>query len=272
VSLRRLLLPMLLAVFLPCCSLAPTRRVTIEVPAVSPIGIQNYGEIVVADFKEGAPVPDLALGRDIADYLAREMKTAFRGRVSRRSLPEHSQPATQIGAAAGSAGREPGGILLLSGEARLLQESQKALSDAGLPEDGPFKFEGRGLVERKRFTLEIALRLVDAARGETILERTFTETRTYDNAQTHPGFALFDLLPVIKGKLFPQLFGRQALEQRTLLLRPPRTLPRPFDPPENVLPRAFCGALVDSPPGPNKPSASPFADTEDGRPLSQKKA
>jgi hypothetical protein len=228
VSLRRFLLPLLLAVLLPSCSLAPTRGVTIEGPAVSPIGIQNDAEIIVADFKEGAPVPDLALGRDIADYLAREMKAAFRGRVSRRSLPENSQAATQIGEAAGSAGREPGGMLLLSGEARLLQESQKALRDAGLPEDGPFRFEGRGLVERKRFTLEIALRLVDLARGETILERTFTETRTYDNAQTHPGFALFDLLPLIKAKLFPQLFGRQALEQRTLLLRSPRDVSAPF--------------------------------------------
>jgi hypothetical protein len=216
---RRMIVSFALAAMLSACSLGPARRVTIEIPALSPIGIQNYGEIAVADFAEEAPVPDINLGREVADYLAREMKTDFHGKVSRRALPAKSEIAEVVGKPAEPGVPGPEGVLLLTGKVGLRQESQKALRQAALPKDGPFKLEGRGLVERKRFTIELAVRLLDEARGKIILEKRIIEVRTYANAQTYPDFALFDLLPAVKSNLFPALFGRQALEERSLLLR-----------------------------------------------------
>jgi hypothetical protein len=211
VTARRLALALPLAVLLPACAHGPARVVSIEVPAASPLGIGDDAVILVADFEESGPAPDLSLGRDVADYLAREMKAVFRGTVSRRPSSANAR------AAAPASGRD----ILLCGEVQLLQESQKALREAGLPSDGPFELEGRGFVERKKFTLKIACRVFDEARGEMIFEKALSVTRAYDNLRTAPDYALVDLLPLLKARLFPDIFGRPSFERRTLLLRPP---------------------------------------------------
>jgi hypothetical protein len=157
----------------------------------------------------------------VADYLARQLRAVFRGKVSHRPASADGPPAARDREAAASGAPPSGRVFLLSGEVQLLQESQKALREAALPKDGPFHLEGRGLVERKKFTLEIVSRLIDEARGEAIFEKAITATRAYDNAQTYPEYALRDLLPLVKARLFPELLGRPALARRILLVRPP---------------------------------------------------
>jgi hypothetical protein len=103
--------------------------------------------------------------------------------------------------------------VFLVGTASLSGKAQKALLEAGVPKDGPFRLENRGLSERKRFTLALECSLIDASSGETILKKSVKETRTYSDVQQTAEFALFDLLPAIKARLFPALFGRVPAEK-----------------------------------------------------------
>jgi hypothetical protein len=216
---RRLAIVPAIAVILAACSPTPYRRIAIEVPALSPIGIDSYKEIVVTDFTEAEPVPDLHLGRKLAEYLETELRRAFKGTVSRRPVFQNAEAVAADRDFWRSAGAGLKDAVFLSGTVRLGQEAQKALRETDLPADGPFKLENRGLAERKRFTLTLECLLADAASGQLVMKKELKETRLYGDVQQTPEFALADLLPIITGRLFVTLFGRPSVEQRYLLLR-----------------------------------------------------
>jgi hypothetical protein len=190
-----------------------------EAPAVSLPGPLSGYETIVVDFMEVEAVPDIDLGRSLSEYLETELRREFKGTVLRR--PEGRGPA-----ATGddkdrwiSAGAGLKKAVFLVGTAGLSGQAQKALQETGVPKDGPFSLENRGLAERKRFTLAVEYSLIDASSGETILKRSIKETRIYSDIQQTAEFALFDLLPAAKARLFPTLFGRAPVEKRDLLPR-----------------------------------------------------
>jgi hypothetical protein len=208
-----------LALVLPGCSSLSSRQVTVAIPLASPAAVANDKEIVVMDFIETSGIPDCSLGRKLAEYLETEIRREFKGKVSRRGAPP-GEGATTPGAEfwrSAVAGLD--GAAVLAGSVGLSQDVQKALRDIDIPKDGPFKLENRGLLERKRFILTFQALLIDAVTGEVILKKDFKETRFYTDIEQTAEFALFDLFPLVKAKLFPALFGRQTTVERYLLVR-----------------------------------------------------
>jgi hypothetical protein len=201
-KLRPIALAVALAAVLAACASAPYERVMIDIPAVSPVAVGRFRAIVVEDFRETLAVPDVPLGRRTAEYLEAELRREFPGTVGR------------LGAAG-----PPAEGLVLSGTVGVAQLAQKALREKDIVKDGPFGLENRGLIERKRFTMTVEYTLTDAASGAVILTGGLKESRTYGDAEQSVEFALFDLLPLIKAKLFPELFGRVSSGERYLLLR-----------------------------------------------------
>jgi hypothetical protein len=176
---------------------APPAAVAPAVPAAIPARIT---EIVVPDFAEAAPLPDLGLGRRVAEDLASGMRGVFKGTVVRRDALDR---ADWKAAAAGRAS-----CVVLFGTAGLSGRPQKALLETDLPKDGPFKFEGHGLAERKVFVMTLDLALVDGGTGAVLWQESFRESRSYGYAQEAPESALNDILPVLRGRIFAPLFGR----------------------------------------------------------------
>lgn len=197
----RVLASALVAVLAACAS-APYDRVTIDIPAVSPLAVERYGKIVIEDFRETQAVPDVPLGRRMAEYLEAELRRQFSGTVARR------------GTAA-----PPAEGLVLSGTVGITQLAQKALRESDIIKDGPFGLENRGFVERKRFTMTVEYTLTDAATGTVVLTGNVRESRAYGDIQQSVEFALYDLLPLVKARLFPGLFGRASSGERYLLMR-----------------------------------------------------
>ncbi|HVP90406.1 MAG TPA: hypothetical protein VMS75_04225 [Terriglobales bacterium] len=184
-----------LALFASGCATSPPAPSQAAVgPAVPAALPARFTEIVVPDFAETAPVPDLALGRRVADELAAGMRGVFKGTVTRGAVP--SRP-----------GMGGASTAILSGTAGLAGRAQKALLEADLPKDGPFRLEGHGLAERKVFVMTLDLALIDASTGDVLWKKPFRETRVYGYAQEAPESALADLLPVFKARIFPLLFG-----------------------------------------------------------------
>lgn len=192
-----------------------------EAPAVSRAGFPSGYEIIVTDFKVTEAVPEIDLGRRVSDYLEVELRREFKGTVSRRGPGRAPAAAEDDRNFWKSAGAGLKNAVFLVGTVGLHGEAQKALREEGLPTDGPFRLENRGLAERKRFVLTLECSLIESATGEAILKKSLQERRTYGDVQQSAEFALADLLPVIKAKLFPAIFGRESVEKRVPLLRSP---------------------------------------------------
>jgi hypothetical protein len=184
-----------------------------EAAAASPAGPLSGYETIVVDFKEIGAVSDIDLGRSVSEYLETELRRAFKGAVSRRAVGRDPASPTDDKGHWTSAGAGLKKAVFLVGTAGLIGQAQKALLEASVPTDGPFRLENRGLAERKRFTLALECSLIDASSGETILKKSIKETRAYSDVQQTAEFALFDLLPAIKARLFPALFGRVPAEK-----------------------------------------------------------
>lgn len=193
---------MALAAVLAACASAPYDRVMIDIPAVSPVAVERFRSIVVEDFRETQAVPDVPLGRRTAEYLEAELRREFTGTVSRR----------------GTSG-PPAEGLVLSGTVGIAELAQKALREKDIVKDGPFELQNRGLIERKRFTMTVEYQLTDAATGAVVLTGSLKESRTYGDVEQSVEFALFDLFPLVRAKLFPDLFGRASSGERYLLSR-----------------------------------------------------
>jgi len=197
----------------------PVQKITIDVPPVSPVGIEGYKEMVVTGFAEAAPVPDLKLGRAFSEYLEPELRRVFKGTVSLREMTPSADDAAAGEAFWRSAGAGLKDAVFIAGTVGLVREPQKALRQPGVPADGPFNLENRIFAERTRFILTFAYLLVDAATGRVIQKGEFKETRIFANVEQTAEFALFDFLPAVKSKLVAAIFGKRSLGERYLLLR-----------------------------------------------------
>ena len=161
-----------------------------EPPAFSP---GRFAEILVADFTDEDPAPDIFLGEEIAAYLAWEIGPHFKGRVSRWAA---DAPLEDFRDAA-----------LLAGSARLSRQVRKALHRTDVPVDGPFRRAGRGLIEQIEYTLTITFLATAATTGEVIVTKEFERSQVYENIGKPPEVALYELLDLVKADLFPALFG-----------------------------------------------------------------
>lgn len=208
-----------IGVFLAGCAAVPERPQKAAAPAAPPAVPERFEEIIVPDFAEAAPMPDLSFGRKIADDLAAEMRGAFKGKVSRRPGVPSPGAASLDRDFWKSAGVGAPSAVFLFGTAALTEQAQKALKEDDLPKDGPFKLEGHGLAERKRFVLTIGFVLIEAATGETLWRSEVKETRISPEIAETPEFALAELLPTVRARLFLMLFGRPPADRRGFLAR-----------------------------------------------------
>jgi hypothetical protein len=198
------------------CGDASSLLVRVEIPGVSPFPAGSFAEIVVTDFRNETPLPDLDAGLELQTYLATELRHAFDGTVSVRRLPAGTEipPAFWREAAADRAR-----AVILTGTVRLTSQVRKAVVDKHVPVDGPFKLAGRALIEQLRWTLLVDVVVISGANGETLFSRTFREDRDYIELDKPSDFAFNDCSAGFRARLFPVLLGSPTVEERTLLRR-----------------------------------------------------
>ena len=99
-------------------------------PGVSPFPAGSFAEIVVTDFRNEAPLPDLDPGLELQSYLAAELRRAFEGTVSLRPLPADAAASPSFWRRE-AAGRDR--AVFLTGSVRLESQVRKALQDKKRP-------------------------------------------------------------------------------------------------------------------------------------------
>jgi hypothetical protein len=219
-SLRRALALALVTAGLAACSLDPSYlSLRLEAPSLPAVKTNDYREIAVTDFFLPDPVSDINLSQEVAEYFRTEVSFRFTGPVSRRSLALDKEEKLKDEAFWKEAASGAPGVLFLTGKARLEQELRKALMDRdSRASEEPFAQE-KTWNERKSFTLQITLLLIDGGTGRPIFEKEYKETANYANTKQPVSFALFDMLVQLKLKFFRTVFGSDRLQDRYLIFR-----------------------------------------------------
>jgi hypothetical protein len=205
---------------LAACSLDPSYlSVRIDLPSPPAVKTNDYREIAVTDFFLAEPAADINLSQEVAEYFRTEISFRFKGSVSRSSLTLDNEEKLKDEAFWKDAASGDPGILFLTGKARLEQELMKALlaRDSRSIEE-PFA-QKKTWNERKSFTLQITLLLIDGGTGKAVFEKEYKETASYTNTKQPVTFALFDLLQQLKLKFFRTVFGSDRIQERYFIFR-----------------------------------------------------
>ena len=162
---RVLLLATLAMMAGAACRAAAPVLVRVEMPGVSPFPAGSFAEIIVTDFRNGTTLPDFDAGLELQTYLAAELRRAFDGAVSLRSLPAGPgiPPESWREAAAGR-----NRAVILTGTVRFGSQVRKAVVDKRVPFDSPFNLAGRALIEQLRWTLLVDVAVISGDNGETL--------------------------------------------------------------------------------------------------------
>ncbi len=201
------------------CLSRPPVPVRLEMPGVSPFPAGLFRELIVTNFRDDAPSQDFALSREFQTYLVAELGRSFKGTVSRADVSWGDEAAGNDPAFWRRTAAGRGGAIFITGTASLAGQVRKALENKKLPVDGPFKMDGRGLIEQRHWTLSVDLNIVSAATGEPIYKKTLREERDYIDLDKPADFAFSELVDRVRDRLLSLLLGKATTEERTLLRR-----------------------------------------------------
>jgi hypothetical protein len=209
-----------LVLFLAACRSDAFRKLKVELPAYSPVKLEDFLEVVITPFLVTDQPQGIDLNKEIADYLKPELEKKFKGGVIFLQAPLESEEVFKKPEYWQSLAGGLSKPLVITGRATLNQETRKAILSRPVRslEEQPLTPQ-KSLEERRIFTLEVSLYLIKAKTGETLLQRDFKETKSYTNLNQRSDFAFFDLIQRVKAKLFRLILGEERVQNRYLLTR-----------------------------------------------------
>jgi len=209
-----LLLPLF---FLVCCSVTNYWKVRVEVPAKIVLDLNQYSNIFVTDFLVQKESEEFDLSQEIVKYFAEGLEQQFKGRVSSEKVSVEKEELFQDRDFWKGLFPAQEGTVVLTGNASYTQEIRKAILETRKKREEDFYPRSQAIEERRFYTLDISLYLIDTTTGETVYTRTFKETQGYNNPNQTAAFAFFDLAERVKVKLFQNLLGGARIQERYLI-------------------------------------------------------
>lgn len=203
--------------FLVCCSVTNYWKVRVEVPAKIVLDLNQYSNILVTDFLVQKEPKEFDLDQEIVKYLADELAHQFKGKVLSEKVTLEKEELFQDRDFWKSLFPDQEGAVILTGNASYAQEIRKAILETRKKRDENFYSRGQAIEERRFYTLDLSLYLIDTTTGETVYTRTFKETQGYNNPNQTAAFAFFDLIERVKVKLFQNLLGQARIQERYLI-------------------------------------------------------
>ena len=202
------------------CASEEARLVRVGIPGYTPLRVADIGAIYITDFRVEKPPADFDIGKELVDYMYVELARKYAGKVFRAPVPAGK---------AGVAGdrdfwsglpAEHGPGLFLTGTVLYREEVRKAILETDRKEiDGPFRYEKKGLSERRLYTMTIGVSLIRAGTGEVVLSKEFVETTTYPDSNVPVSYAFYELSPHFRQKFLQAVFGEERLQERYVFAR-----------------------------------------------------
>lgn len=204
--------------FLFSCSSTYHWKLKIEVPGKTAVDLDRFKEIVITNFLIEKETEDINLSQEILDYFNFELEQNFNGKITSKNISFTNDEVFTNKNFWKDILEDSKNVLFLTGSAFYTEEIRKAI----LEEKRRGRFEepftsGKKLAERKFYTLNFNLYIIDAKSGETLYKRSFKETKSYKNPNQTAYFAFFDLIQNVKAKLFRTILGGKKIEERYLI-------------------------------------------------------
>jgi hypothetical protein len=209
----------LLSAILFCFSCASNDywKLRIEVPGKTSFDLDQYKEVVITNFLIKEETKDFNLNHEIVDYFSFEIGQNFNGKVSKEEITFEEEPFKNEAFWKNLLPAQKDAILFTGG-AEYTEEIRKAILQEKRDRfEDPFISKKKGLAERRFYTLNIDLYIIDAKTGKTLYTRNFKESKGYQNPKQTAAFAFFDLIQRVKAKFLRNILGEASVQERYLI-------------------------------------------------------
>jgi len=206
-------------VVLSSCVTTEYWKMKIEIPRRLEFDIEAFGSVIIAPFLVEKEVEDFDLKKEIGDYFEGMLNRKTEIAVTTRDIPVENEAQFESSVFWKNQDSDRESTLFLTGSAQYTSETRKALlKRAKKRYEDPFPTEAK-LEQRKFYTLNMNLFLIDAQSGKAVYKREFKETKGYDNPNQTSYFAFFDLIQQIQEKLLRSVLGLEQIQERYLVIK-----------------------------------------------------
>jgi hypothetical protein len=213
------------AIFLLCvlvlcaCSGGRHWKVRVEMPRAISFELEKFQELIITDFLVKSERQDMDLNKEMVEYLSFEFGQNLVAPVSTKDIELADENIFEDESFWKDIPTELDEAIILTGSVEYKSEIRKALVEEEKRQfEDPFPRRS-GLEERRFYTLFFDLYMIDAKTGKILYTRNFKQTKHYINPNQTAYFAFFDLIQIVKTKLFQAFLGEELLQERYLLSR-----------------------------------------------------
>ena len=210
----------LLCVLALCaCSGGRHWKVRVEMPRAISFELERFQELIITDFFVKSERKDMDLNKEMVEYLSFEFGQNIVAPVSTKEVVLANEDIFKDESFWQALPTELDEAIILTGSVEYKSEIRKALVDEEKRQfEDPFPRHS-GIEERRFYTLFFDLYMIDAKTGKILYTRNFKQTKHYINPNQTAYFAFFDLIQIVKTKLFQAFLGEELLQERYLLSR-----------------------------------------------------
>lgn len=199
------------------CSSSEYWKLRFEVPTKAALNLDEFKEIVITKFLVKEETKQFNLNKELTDYFAAELEQKFNGKISSSTASLEKEELFQNEEFWKDLSSDLKEAVFFTGSVGYTEEVRKALLKEGKRKfEDPFP-SGKRLVQRKFYTLNIDIYIIEAQSGKTLYKRNFKETKSYKNPNQTAFFAFFDLMQSVKDKLLRTLFGESRIQERYII-------------------------------------------------------
>lgn len=192
-------------------------KLKIEVPGRTSFDLDQYNEVVITNFLIKEETKDFSLNQELVDYFSFEIGQNFKGKISIKEITFEEEPFKNE-AFWKNLLPDRKKAILFTGGVQYTEEIRKAILQKQKDRfEDPFVSKKRSLAERRFYTLNLDLYIIDAKTGKTLYKRNFKESKGFENPKQTAPFAFFELIQKVKAKFFRNILGQTSIQERYLI-------------------------------------------------------
>ena len=199
------------------CASSDYWKLKIEVPGKTSFNLDQYNEVVITNFLIKEETKDFNLNQELVDYFSFEIGQNFKGKVSIKEITFEEEPFKNE-AFWKNLLPDRKEAILFTGGVQYTEEIRKAILQKQKERfEDPFVSKKRSLAERRFYTLNLDLYIIDAKTGKALYKRNFKESKGFENPKQTAPFAFFELIQRVKAKFFRNILGEASIQERYLI-------------------------------------------------------
>ncbi len=193
-------------------------KLRIEVPGKASFNLDQYNEVVITNFLVKEETKDFNLNQELVDYFSFEVGQNFKGTVSSKKIAFEKEEPFKNEAFWKNLLPDRKEAILFTGGVQYTEEIRKSILQKQKDRfEDPFVSKKRSLAERRFYTLNLDLYIIDAKTGRALYKRNFKESKGFENPKQTAPFAFFELIQKVKAKFFRNILGEATIQERYLI-------------------------------------------------------